>query len=235
MRAALLGAVACGAWAMGAGAATAGAPQLFVERVGPEPAYCPPCVSAWVTGLRPKGTVVLHVTDRGAPNSPFDLKGTECGAGLGFVPYAGTGKGNIDLVASVDGVDTGPFGCLGPFDPGPVDCPPPPIMGVISIAFGNRIAVPVARSIDAIDSVTLHRLLTGDKPGWEVVDVPGRVTPRPIPRVTFDRPVDPGVYRTQVLDKERKVLEVRLVRVEEKKTARPPVKPGRTPAPGKVH
>jgi hypothetical protein len=182
---------------------------------------------AWVGGAQPGSRVILQVTDYGVmPPQVFEHALTPNRLGLCFQPVTGVGTGKMGIVAKVNDLLLQPVDCIGPFQPNPADCPPSPFAEITSIKFGHAIEVPVKMPGEAIAGTQIHRLQTGEKPGWVPVKAEGHFSADPRPHVTFDAKLGTGVYRAQLIDRERKVREVHLVQVLDRE------RPGQ-PVPGK--
>jgi hypothetical protein len=204
-----------------AGTAAAQTASLIMEGTYERPAsnipFCGPCMTLWFVGASPGGQVDFTL-QQPFPSSASpvveSVKADELGVAVH--PFKPTAQGEARVQAASGPLSSAPRTCTPPIARGPRECPPPP-RGPLRVQPGQAVAVPLDDTTAPATRAALHLLRTGPDPRWEAV--PGRAVlrARPVREVRITgRGLRAGLYRLQLLDKDRRVIAVSLIEVKQK-------------------
>jgi hypothetical protein len=203
-----------------AGTAAAQTASLIMEGAFDRPAtnipFCGPCMSLWFVGA-PPGSPVEFTLQQPFPSGVPVVESVNANeVGVAVYPFQPTAQGEVRILAASGALQASPRTCTPPIARGPRECPPPP-QGILRVQQGEPVAIPLDAALDAVTRLALQELRTGADPRWEAV--PGRAVLKLKPareaRIA-GRPLRPGIYRLQFLDKDRKILAVSLIAVRAK-------------------
>ena len=212
-------ALAAVAMAVAGVASAQGGGALIMEGAYDRPAsnlaFCGPCMTLWYVGAAPGAKVDFTIEEPFPSAAPVVQSDTADPFGVALYLYKPRGEGEVRLQASSGPQRVRPTGCIPPIGP-PRECAPRPTNPVRAVE-KEAITIPLAETAAPPARVTLQQFRALPEPHWEAVVGKATLAAKPAPEIRIGRlGLKPGLYRLQLVGKQKEILAVSLLRVDPK-------------------